>query len=341
MLRVENLTVGYRSRRTIKPVAKNINLTLGAGEFVCLLGPNGAGKSTLMRTIAGMQPPLAGRVLLDGIDVQTLTANQRAARLSVVLTERATAGLLTVYTMVGLGRYPHTGWFGKLTAEDHEAVGRAIRLAGVEAFSHRLVGELSDGERQRVMMARALAQEPRLMILDEITAFLDLPRRVEIMKLLGGLAADPGRSILISTHGLDLALRTADRIWLLRADGTLCTGAPEDLVLDGSFAEAFAAEGIEFDPMRGAFNVRKDIGARIKVIGGGAIQRKWTLQALQRCGFQAMDEDEDVPAPSPCPSIEPLGPEGWRLRHGSVTNTFDKLYDLVRELKGTHLSKRQ
>ena len=149
MLRVETLTVGYRYRRTIKPVAENINLTLGAGEFVCLLGPNGAGKSTLMRTIAGMQPPLAGRVLLDGTDVQTLTANQRAARLSVVLTERATAGLLTVYTMVGLGRYPHTGWFGKLTAEDHEAVGRAIRLTGVDAFSHRLVGELSDGERQR------------------------------------------------------------------------------------------------------------------------------------------------------------------------------------------------
>ena len=177
------------------------------------------------------------------------------------------------------------------------------------------------------------------MILDEITAFLDLPRRVEIMKLLGGLAGDPDRSILISTHDLDLALRTADRIWLLRADGTLCTGAPEDLVLDGSFAEAFAAEGIEFDPMRGAFNVRKDIGARIKVIGGDAIQRKWTLQALERCGFQAIDEDKDVPAPAPCPSIEPLGSKGWRLRHGSVTNTFDKLYDLVRELKGTSLSK--
>ncbi len=330
MLTAEALAIGYRSRRGTKPVARNLSLHLDAGEFVCLLGPNGAGKSTLMRTIAGIQPPLAGSVVLDGVDVRTLTPNQRARRLSVVLTERATAGLLTGYAMVCLGRFPHTGWFGSLAAEDRDAVRKAMELTGAQAFGDRFVAELSDGERQRVMVARALAQEPRLMILDEITAFLDLPRRIEIVKLLGRIASETERSVLISTHDLDLALRTADRIWLLHADGTLVAGAPEDLVLDGSFAKVFADEGIEFDPLHGSFSLGKTPRTGIALSGGDAVQRAWTIRALERNGFRALD---DPGPPGAYPSLELLGNAGWRLRAGSPPRSFDKLYDLVRELR--------
>lgn len=331
MLTAEKLDIGYRSRRGTTTIARNLNLRLEAGEFVCLLGPNGAGKSTLMRTIAGIQPPLGGSVVLDGVDIRTLTPNQRATRLSVVLTERATAGLLTGYAMVCLGRFPHTGWFGNLTAEDREAVHNAIEFAGAGPFSDRPVAELSDGERQRVMVARALAQEPRLMILDEITAFLDLPRRIEIVRLLGKLASDAKRSILISTHDLDLALRTADRIWLLRADGTLDTGAPEDLVLDGSFGKVFADEGIEFDPLHGSFSLGKAARAGIEVSGGDPVQRAWTIRALERNGFRPLDRAGEHEA---YPSLELLGDAGWRLRAGSsAPQSYDKLYELVRALK--------
>ena len=330
MLTAANLDIGYRSRRGTTSVATNLNLKLEAGEFVCLLGPNGAGKSTLMRTIAGIQPPLAGSVVLDGVDIRTLTPNQRATRLSVVLTERATAGLLTGYAMVCLGRFPHTGWFGSLTAADRQAVHKAMELAGAQAFSDRFVAELSDGERQRVMVARALAQEPRLMILDEITAFLDLPRRIEIVRLLGRLASDAQRSVLISTHDLDLALRTADRIWLLHADGTLVTGAPEDLVLDGSFGKVFADEGIEFDPLHGSFSLGKATRTGIGVSGGDPVQRAWTVRALERNGFRPL---EDADASGTQPSLELLGDAGWRLRHGSAPQSYGTLYDLVGELR--------
>ncbi len=330
MLTAENLDIGYRSRRKTTVVARNLSLKLKAGEFVCLLGPNGAGKSTLMRTIAGIQPPLEGSVVLDGVDIQTLTPNQRAIRLSVVLTERATAGLLTGYAMVCLGRFPHTGWFGGMTDEDRDAVHNAIELVGAQALGNRLVAELSDGERQRIMMARALAQEPRLMILDEITAFLDLPRRIEIIRLLGRLAKDAEHSILISTHDLDLALRTADRIWLLRADGTLVTGAPEDLILDGSFGKAFADEGIDFDPLDGSFKLGTEYRAAVEISGGDAVQRAWTSRALERNGFQSLDHADQG---GTCPSLELLGKAGWRLRTGSAPQSYDTLYDVVRALK--------
>lgn len=332
MLKIRDLTIGYRSRnRTTKRVAHNLNLALDAGEFVCLLGPNGAGKSTLMRTIAGMQPALTGEVWLDGVALRTLTPNQRATKLSVVLTDRTTAGLSTGYAMISLGRFPHTGWFGRLTPEDHGAIRKAIRLAGAESFSHRFVSELSDGERQRVMMARALAQEPRLMILDEITAFLDLPRRIEVMNLLRDLARGPERGILISTHDLELALRTADRLWLMRADGVISVGAPEDLALDGSLAAAFADEGIAFDPMRGAFRPSQEVaGGTVRVVGGDDMRRSWTVRAVERAGHRVAEEGR---ASSENAVVEILSGGGWR-RSDSVDSTLcATLYELVAHLR--------
>ncbi|MGB1253547.1 MAG: ABC transporter ATP-binding protein, partial [Candidatus Promineifilaceae bacterium] len=284
ILEAHNLTIGYRKRRHKTIIAEHLDLTLRAGELVCLLGPNGAGKSTLMRTLAGMQSPLVGNVWLDGEEIGTLHPQVMAKKLSVVLTERVNAGLLSAYALVALGRYPHTDWWGTLSAEDKTIIQNAIDAVGIQPLASRPVSQLSDGERQKVMIARALAQQPKLMLLDEPTAFLDLPRRVEIMQILRRLAYNSQRAILLSTHDLDLALRSADTLWLM-SEGKLHVGAPEDLVLSGAFAEAFASEGVTFDIHSGAFEVQEVKCGRINLVGEG-VRAQWTARALQRIGYE-------------------------------------------------------
>ncbi|MBN1963361.1 MAG: ABC transporter ATP-binding protein, partial [Anaerolineae bacterium] len=276
ILHTEALATGYAPpRRPQHVVAEGIDVALRAGELVCLIGPNGAGKTTLMRTLAGMLPPLAGRVLLLGEDVHALSPRQRARRLSIVLTERVSVGMLTAYALVALGRYPYTNWSGELTPDDEAVVRWAIQAVGARELADRQVGELSDGERQKIMIARALAQEPALMLLDEPTAFLDLPRRVEMMRLLRELAHGTGRAILLSTHDLDLALRTADRIWLMPQGGAISVGAPEDLVLSGAFEAAFRSEGVVFDAVSGAFRVQEQAAGTVALHGYG-LPALWT-----------------------------------------------------------------
>jgi len=294
ILATEHLSIGYAPRRGPRRiVASNLNLTLHAGEVVCLLGPNGVGKSTLLRTLVGMQPPLDGRVWLDGVDLSTLSAREIARRVSVVLTERVEVGQLTVYALVALGRHPHTDWTGRLTPHDEAIVRQALEAVNAVNLAGRLVHELSDGERQRVMVARALAQEPLVVVLDEPTAFLDLPRRVEIMRLLRRLAHETQRAMILSTHDLDLALRSADLLWLMAPGGGVHAGAPEDLVLGGAFEATFATEGISFDRHEGHFRINPPTRRRIALMGDGVV-REWTARALERAGYAAVTPDEPV-----------------------------------------------
>ena len=301
VLQACGLTIGYprRGKTPSHVISSGIEIELHRGEMVCLLGPNGVGKSTFLRTMAAMQRPLAGKVLFDGADIHAISPRDLARRLSVVLTERVNVGLLTVYALVSLGRHPYTDWAGRLTDRDHEAVRRAIEAVGAEDLVHRPIIELSDGERQKVMVARALAQEPSVMILDEITAFLDLPRRVEIMRLLRRLAHESGHAVLLSSHDLELAIRCADRIWLMPKggdDGTaarILSGAPEDLVLDGAFESVFAGEGIVFDRDAGHFKLHESaIGAA--VLSGGGIIASWTARALERLGYRVQRDGQGV-----------------------------------------------
>jgi iron complex transport system ATP-binding protein len=324
VLQTDALAIGYGGKPA-RVVAGNIHLTLKAGELVCLIGPNGAGKSTLIRTLAGMQAPLSGQVRLLGEDVHKLPTKRLAQTLSVVLTERINPGLLTARTLVGLGRHPYTDWSGRLTAQDEAIVSQAIAAVGANALAERQMGELSDGERQKIMIARALAQQPALMILDEPTAFLDLPRRVEIMQLLRQLAHDEARAILLSTHDLDLALRTADRIWLLTSDGVLHAGAPEDLVLNGAFEQAFAAEGVAFDAASGTFRVNAGAKGKVAVVGDG-LPALWTKRALERAGFSTADAGQAIA----CVEAH----EGrWTLSHGSGLQAFTSLEALIEAVK--------
>ena len=281
LLKAEDLVIGYQAPR---PVAGPLHLALAPGELVCLLGPNGAGKSTLMRTLAGLQPPLGGRLYLGPTPLAELSAGGRARQLSIVLTDRVEAGNLTVAELVRLGRYPHTGWLGGLSPHDEAQVQAALAATDTAGFARRPVAQLSDGERQRVLLARALAQDTPVVLLDEPTAHLDLPNRVRLLRLLHRLARQTGKAILLSTHELDLALQAADRVWLLPAHGALRTGTPEDLVLSGAFAAAFAREGLAFDPATGTFALHAPAGPAVQLLGDGAAAF-WTRRALEREGF--------------------------------------------------------
>jgi iron complex transport system ATP-binding protein len=242
--------------------------------------------------------------------------------MSVVLTDRVGGGLLTVYELVALGRHPYTDWTGRLTESDHAAVELAIRAVGAEALAGRYLSELSDGERQKAMVARALAQEPDVMILDEITAFLDLPRRVEIMGILRRLAHEGGRTVLLSTHDLDLALHTADTIWLVR-EGTIVAGLPEELVLDGTFESAFQSDGVCFDRERGSFRIEHR-GRGTVAVRGDSVTATWTRRALERRGYDIVaGAAADVLATIDVESH--VVREGRHQRHASLRDMLDAL----------------
>lgn len=202
------LTVGYRGHR----VVEDISLSLPCGRLVCLLGPNGAGKSTLLRTLCGFQPPIAGTVTISGNNITTMSAAEVARLVSVVLTDRPLTPSLTAAEMVGMGRAPYTGFWGRLSDDDRRLISEAMQTVGVDSLATRRMGRLSDGERQKVMIAKALAQHTPVIVLDEPTAFLDYPSKVAVMKTLARLAHDESKTILMSTHDLELAAQLGDEL---------------------------------------------------------------------------------------------------------------------------------
>lgn len=330
LLRLEALRIGYdHGKRGRTTVADAIDQTIETAQFVCLVGPNGAGKSTLLRTICGMQPPLEGRVLLDGLDLHAQPAAELARRVSVVLTDRSGAGGLTARGLVALGRHPYTTWTGRLTADDERVISWALECTSATELGPRQVDELSDGERQRVFVARALAQEPDLMVLDEPTAFLDLPHRVELMSLLRRLARETSRTFLLSTHDLDLALRTADLIWLLGPGGSLVSGAPEDLVLGGAFAEAFSSDSVQFDSETGAFRFGEVHGGLASVDGTGPAL-VWTVRALNREGYEVVEAGASADVRV---AVREGPPRTWQLTQRGESVEVTSIAELVTRLQ--------
>jgi iron complex transport system ATP-binding protein len=291
ILVTQDLSIGYKQgKKESLCLLSDINLTIRRGEMVCLLGPNGAGKSTLMRTIAGIQPPLAGCTLVEGIPIRDRNFKEIAQLLSIVLTERINVGNLTVYHIVSLGRHPYTSWMGKLSQEDNDKIKWALEQVGLLHYANHFINQLSDGERQRVMIAKALAQDTPLIMLDEPTAHLDLPNRVEIMRLLHRLARETNKAILLSTHELDLALQAADLIWLMARNQPVKVGAPEDLVLNGSIEDTFHNKSFNFDRKTGNFIMNYQKKQSIQVLGND-VMGFWTQRALSREGYQVTCEE--------------------------------------------------
>jgi iron complex transport system ATP-binding protein len=293
-IKIQNLSIGYVGKNDVKIVAKDITATIYSGELTCLLGANGVGKSTLLRTLSAFQPKLEGEIFIEGKEISEFTDKQLSHVISVVLTEKPDIRNMTVEELVGLGRSPYTGFWGTLTKDDLAIVNKAIHLVGIDALQGRMIQTLSDGERQKVMIAKALAQETPVIYLDEPTAFLDYPSKVEMMQLLFKLSRETDKTIFLSTHDLELALQIADKLWLMDKQKGVRIGAPEDLSLDGSLASYFARKGIVFDEMTGLFRVENEYTRKIGLQGEG-IKCTMVSKALKRIGIQAdvKSENED------------------------------------------------
>jgi len=243
-----DLAVGYRNGKNSVTLLSGLNLTLEKGKLVALLGQNGAGKSTLLRALTCDERPISGTIEVDGKNLLEMPQKQRSRILGLVSTERIQAGALTVTELVGLGRQPHTGFLGRLDEEDHQIVHQAMVDAGIISKANEYIASLSDGERQKAMIARALAQQTPIIILDEPTAFLDVASRIETMRLLQTLAHDRGKAVLLSSHDISQSLMLADQLWLITTDRQVLTGAPADLIKAGAMDYLFTNRSIHFNP---------------------------------------------------------------------------------------------
>lgn len=250
-VRLSSLSTGYGRH----VVASNLTATLEAGQLTSLLGSNGVGKSTLLRTMTALLSPLRGEVTIGERPLSDFTAQQLAQTISVVLTERPSLQGMRVRDVVALGRAPYTGFFGGLGENDNVIVDEAIAKVGIGSLASRMAHTLSDGERQKVMIAKALAQDTPVIMLDEPTAFLDFSAKVEAMLLLRELAHKMQKAILLSTHDVELALQCSDCLWLMNREG-ITVGTPQQLALDGTLSDFFKSDGITFDADTMRFNIQ-------------------------------------------------------------------------------------
>lgn len=287
VIRGEELAIGYRlGRRGTAVVHGGLSFTLPRGELTCLLGPNGAGKSTLLKTLSGIERPLSGQLSLNGRSSEAYSASERSRVLGVVLTDKTYAGGLRVRELVALGRHPYTGFFGQLNREDRRIVDEAMDAANVSDKAEDYVAELSDGERQKVMIAKVLAQQCPVILLDEPTAFLDVVSRIEMMNLLHRLVREEGKSVLLSTHDIDQALLLADRLWLLSKEYGMCCGTTEDLVLDGTLNRFFGRRDVAFDTASGTFRYTCRNGRQVRIVAEDRSLAHWAENALLRNGYR-------------------------------------------------------
>ena len=252
ILNCENITIGYSSKKETKIVASNINLSFEKGKLIALIGANGIGKSTLLRTLTGIQKPISGNVYLENKDIQDYSNLELAQNLSLVLTEKLPPSNLTVFELIALGRQPYTNWIGKLSADDFHQINKAIELTNIEHLRNKKHFEISDGQLQNVLIARALAQDTPLIILDEPTTHLDLLHKVSLLKLLKKLTLETDKCILFSTHDIDLAIQLADEMVVMLPE-KIIQNNPCKLIEIGIFNELFNDSAITFDDKKGKF----------------------------------------------------------------------------------------
>ena len=331
VLEAHKLNIGYRYRQETL-VRAGIEMQLAPGCLTCLMGPNGAGKSTLLRTLAGVQLPLAGELLLLGKPIEKLSQQEKARHISLVLTDPVHSANLRVLEVVQLGRYPHTGWFGSLAEADKKAVEKALHDTETHHLAERKIYTLSDGQRQKVMIARALAQGGELLLLDEPTAHLDLVHRIQIMHLLRKVAQEQKKAVVVATHELDLALQTADRLLLMpqQADQPMADGLPEDLVLNGALEQAFGKEPFLFDVQTGRFYQPLSQRAKVQLLGEEPA-RYWTEQVLRRNGI-GVSEEADARIAVHKNAVGWM----WHYQQGLFEQQFFSLAGLLEELGRRH-----
>lgn len=327
----KNLTVGYRSKKDQKTLLSEISTQLFPGEIIALMGSNGSGKSTLLRTLTGFQQPLSGEVLLNGRNISGFSMRDKARFISYVSTEPVTVGNMTVFDLVGLGRFLYSGWWGNLSDDDLEMIDRCLNLTGMRGFKERQLISLSDGERQRAMIARALAQDTPVMVLDEPTAFLDVRNKYEIIHLLRELAREQKKTVIFSTHDFSISLGMADKIWLID-DEKLREGAPEDLALNDRFQTLFSGSPIAFHPETGEMVLSEKPVRGIHILAKGN-EKMWLSKALMRNG---MFDDPQSPVKLDIEkrSNNPV----FILERNGIKKEYPSIYEL---LKDKSLKKEQ
>lgn len=291
---LRGLSTGYRLKGRDKTIGAGLTAQLHAGELTCMLGPNGAGKSTLLRTLAAFQPPLGGDVGVMGRGIGSYSHKELSRVVSVVLTDNSGIRNLTVEEVVAIGRSPYTGFWGRLREKDHKAVDKCLQWVGIADLKGRRMQSLSDGERQKTMIAKAIAQETPIILLDEPTAYLDYPSKVAMMLLLHRLAKALRKTIFLSTHDLEHALQVADRVWLIDQRMGLCTGIPEDLCAEGRIEAYFRRDGLLFDREACSFSIAHEAAREVLFEGNpGTLAYKLAARAFTRNAMRpirSMDE---------------------------------------------------
>ena len=323
---LNSLEIGFIAGNARKSLLPAFSAEAGKGELIAVIGRNGIGKSTLLRTIAGLHPCLSGSLLIDGRDIREYARKELAERVGYISTEIIRVSNLTVYDLVSQGRFPHTNWFGHIDSRNHEAIMESISKAGISDYSERMITELSDGERQKAMIAMVLAQDAVIMVMDEPTAFLDIRSKFEIMHLLHRLTREKGKTVIFSTHDFDSAVSEADMIWLMLND-RFTNGAPEDLILTGVINRLFDETAVKFNPHNGKFVSDREIKGTVTVTGEGDL-KFWTERAAIRSGYTVSDTDFKIRI------ITPSGEtRSWQIETRNHTESFGSLYDLSGWLK--------
>lgn len=325
ILSLDSLKIGYSSGKTKKVLLPPLNAGAVTGELIAVIGRNGIGKSTLLRTLAGLQEPLGGEILYDGRNVKDYSRLELALKVGYISTEILKVSNMSVYDLVALGRFPHTNWIGKIEKDDHERIMDAISMTAMGSFCQKFISELSDGERQKAMIARILAQDTVIMVMDEPTAFLDIAAKYEILHLLHHLSGNSGKTIIFSTHDLQMAISQSDKIWLI-LDDCLIEGAPEDLMISGAFDHLFSSTSVSFNTEDGTFSFLRDTMGSIYI--EGTDKRFWTEKAVNRAGFSVDKEKTStfIILPSETNSF-------WQLSTKSQVRKYASVYELIGGLK--------
>ena len=322
ILSLDSLEIGYVSRKNENILLPPLNARANSGELIAVIGRNGIGKSTLLRTLTGLQPPLGGEIYYSGKNIRDYSRMELAQKVGYISTEIVKVSNMSVYDLVALGRFPHTNWFGKIEPGDHDVIMDAMEKTSVKSFSGKYISELSDGERQKTMIARILAQDTGIMIMDEPTAFLDIASKYEILHLMHTLSGNNDKTIIFSTHDFQMAISQSDKIWLI-LDNKLIEGAPEDLMISGAFDHLFDSSTVLFNSEDGTFSFRSDTKGSLYIEGEGN-KRHWTEKAINRAGFTVSDEKS-----FPYIIIPSGSNKNWQLSTGTFIQEFNSVYDLI------------
>jgi iron complex transport system ATP-binding protein len=322
IISLEDFSIGYLSD---SPLLEGLNLSVERGEMVALIGRNGTGKSTLIKSMIGLLAPLGGNCKLDGRAFHAHSRPERARLVSYVSSQLTRLPSLTVGELVALGRMPHTGWMGRLDERDLLLVKEALEEVQLSSFEERKLDCLSDGECQRAMIARALVQDTPLMVLDEPTAFLDIPNTYDLVRLLSRFR-DSGKSVVYSTHDLETAMQCADKLWVIHG-GEILEGAPEDLGISGLFSKLFASSGISYEEDSGKFLFNTLQKGTVQLEGDDEQLMSWTRNTLKRLGY-VVDNSSAV-----LMTVEHVKEKvQWRVEKSGSTHMFRDLYQLARFL---------